>query len=224
MFSSKETKAILKVSDCELMHLRTSNQISAIKKGNAFYYELPNGKTVLDHPVGHKLINWYKQVHKIELNNQPQSTKSISALQSLTIEILLPLYRKYSQLDITYGFTSAELKAYISKYSSKGTAPQLDQHSSCELNKAQKQICDRSGAACDITVPNMPSNTIVRYIVENLNYDRIYYYGKDRPIHVSFSEQPAKHLQVMAESANGRRHPSSKAFGEAAILLAKELK
>jgi hypothetical protein len=223
MFSSKDVKAILKVSDCELMHLRTSNQISAIKKGNAFFYQLPVGKTALDHPVGGRLINWYKEVHEVELNNQPKNSDSIDALQALVVEILLPVYQKYPQLKVTYGFTSAELKTYISKHSPNGTAPSLDQHSSCELNKSQNQICDRSGAACDFIVPNVPSNNLVRFIVANLNYDRIYYYGNEKPIHVSVSEKPLRHLQVMAESHKGRRYPSSKAFGDGAIDLAKEL-
>jgi hypothetical protein len=223
MFSSKEVKAILNVSDCELMHLRTSNQIAAIKKGNSFFYQLPKSKTALDHPLGKKLINWYTQSHAVELDNQPKHSESISALQSLVIEILLPVYRKYPKIEITYGFTSSNLKTYISKHSSNGTAPILDQHASCELNSAQNQICDRSGAACDFIVPGLPSSTLTCFIVENLNYDRVYYYGSDRPIHVSVSKFPIKHLQVMAESESGRRYPSSKAFGAAAIDLAKEL-
>ena len=32
-FTSREMKAIMKISDCELMHLRTSKQLSFIKKG-----------------------------------------------------------------------------------------------------------------------------------------------------------------------------------------------
>ena len=31
-FTSREMKAIMKISDCELMHLRTSKQLSFIKK------------------------------------------------------------------------------------------------------------------------------------------------------------------------------------------------
>ncbi len=36
--SSKETKSLLKISDCKLMHLRLDGKIQFIKKGNAFLY------------------------------------------------------------------------------------------------------------------------------------------------------------------------------------------
>ncbi|MBK8853906.1 MAG: hypothetical protein IPN10_07235 [Saprospiraceae bacterium] len=37
--TSKEAKKILKVSDCQLAHLRMEGKLSFIKKGNAFMYE-----------------------------------------------------------------------------------------------------------------------------------------------------------------------------------------
>jgi hypothetical protein len=36
--SSKDAKAILKVQDCDLMHIRTSGKLKFVKKGNAFLY------------------------------------------------------------------------------------------------------------------------------------------------------------------------------------------
>jgi hypothetical protein len=36
--SSKESKAVLKVQDCDLMHIRTSGKLKFVKKGNAFLY------------------------------------------------------------------------------------------------------------------------------------------------------------------------------------------
>ena len=223
MFSSKEIKGILKVSDCELMHLRISKHLTAVKTGKSYFYDLPANKTVLDHPVGQKLLNWYKTTHQIDICNEPESPSSKIALEKLVLEILLPIYRKYPKLNITYGFTSAILKRHIAKHSPRGTAPNLDQHASCELNNAQNAICDRGGAACDFIVPDVSSSELVRFIVEHLNYDRIYYYGNNRPLHVSNAETPNKHLQLMAESENGRRYPIKKTHGEAALLLAKEL-
>ena len=40
--SSKETKALMKVSDCELMHLRTTGKLKFKKEKNAFYYKQIN--------------------------------------------------------------------------------------------------------------------------------------------------------------------------------------
>ena len=38
--SSKETKKVLKVSDCRLSHLRKDGELVFMKKGNAFLYSL----------------------------------------------------------------------------------------------------------------------------------------------------------------------------------------
>jgi len=38
-YTSKEAKKILKVTDCELKHLRENGKIKATKKGNAFLYD-----------------------------------------------------------------------------------------------------------------------------------------------------------------------------------------
>lgn len=38
-YTSKEAKKVLKVADCELMHLREEGTIKAVKKGIAFMYD-----------------------------------------------------------------------------------------------------------------------------------------------------------------------------------------
>lgn len=38
--SSKEAKKILKVSDCQLAHLRMEGKLPFTKKGNAYLYEI----------------------------------------------------------------------------------------------------------------------------------------------------------------------------------------
>jgi hypothetical protein len=222
-FTSKETKAILGISDCNLMHMRTAGRLKFIKKNNSFLYELPCGASALAHPLGTDLIHWYKNKHKVDINNEPSSVETKQALEMLLGELLLPLQRKFGHLQITYGFTSSALKRYITAKSPAGTAPDIDQHSSCELNTAGNQICSRKGAACDISVEGASMAEVVRYIVTNLNYDRIYYYGTNRPLHISCSSEPTKHLQIMKESEKGRRYPAQKAFREDAITLAETL-
>ena len=87
-----------------------------------------------------------------------------------------------------------------------------------------KQICSRGGAACDFFVEGVATSDIVRFITQRLNYDRIYYYGNNRPLHVSIHlTEPLRHLQVMCESENGRRYPGKKAFGDQAVILAEDL-
>lgn len=221
--SSKEMKAILKVTDCDLMHLRTANKLQFQKKGNAFLYALPSSTSVLSHPMGQQLLNWHQQKHQSNIENAPSTSDSKLALEQLVVEILLPVERKFKRPKITYGFTSPELKRYIAKHSPRGTAPELDQHASCELNSKNNEICKRGGAACDFIIDGMSMAVVVRYILEHLNFDRIYYYGGDRPVHVSVSDEPHKHLQIMQQSENGRRYPSLKGFCNDAIKLAETL-
>ena len=40
--SSKEAKKVLKVSSCELMHLRVSGKLPFKKQGNAYFYQIPD--------------------------------------------------------------------------------------------------------------------------------------------------------------------------------------
>jgi hypothetical protein len=179
--------------------------------------------SVLEVPIGQQLIDWYTTKHDVTLCNKPIQANSILTLENLIIKVLLPVYEKFSSIDITYGFTSAALKKYISTNAPKGTAPTLDQHASCEMNNAHSLICNRGGASCDFIVPNVPTNEVVLFIVENLDYDRIYFYGKDRPLHVSCADDPAKHLQIMSENDKGKRYPSKRKYGSAVIELAREL-
>jgi hypothetical protein len=221
-FSSTEMKKLLKNSDCELMHLRTSGKLKYQRSGNAFLYSLPNEMSLLSHPLGKQLLDWHLNKHPGTLSNIPSADSQLY-LEMLIAEILIPTERKFDALTVTYGFTSSKLAAYIAKHSSSGTAPQLDQHAVCELNSKNNEISKRTGSACDFIVPNQSMAEITRFIVKNLNFDRIYYYGNNRPIHVSISDTPIKHLQIMCESSSGRRYPGTKAFGDNAILLAESL-
>lgn len=38
--TSKEAQKLLKISGCELMHLRTSGKLVFKKQGNAYYYQV----------------------------------------------------------------------------------------------------------------------------------------------------------------------------------------
>ena len=58
LFSSKEFKQLLGVSNCELMHLRVSGKLIFVKKGNSFLYQLEDKKLLLKHPLANQLVNW----------------------------------------------------------------------------------------------------------------------------------------------------------------------
>lgn len=172
-----------------------------------------------------QLIHWYKTKHAIEISNIPTSEQSKIQLDNLVNNILEPINKVLGAVNITYGFTSPELVRYIQKNSPSGTAISLDQHASHEVNLKENRINKRDGAACDFLVKGYEKkmNHVVHFIVNNLNFDKIYYYGKDRPIHVSIGQYQEKHLQVMCISKNGRRYPGKRGFGESAVKLVEEL-
>lgn len=224
LLTSKEIKNCLSITDCELSYLRAYNRLTYEKRGNAFLYNLPSTHSILASPFGNQLLNWHKKKHAIQIENKPLSRKSIAALEKLVWDILIPLERKFSTLTITYGFTSFSLKKIISKHFAENTAPTLDQHSSYEINSVGKPICSRGGAACDFFIENVLASDVVKYITKELDFDRIYYYGRNNPLHVSVNlEESARHLQAMKVSDNGRRYPAEKAHGESAVALAEAL-
>jgi hypothetical protein len=224
LFSSKEFKQLLDVSDCDLMHMRVSGELKFIKKGSAFLYKLHDKKLLLKHPLANQLFNWYQERRDISLDNVPKESESIDSALLMIETVLLPINNEFGDINITYGFVSAELNKYIQKNSSSGTYPSIDQHSASEPNNADNKICKRHGLACDFTISGYEKemDKVMNFIVNNLDFDKIYYYGESRPIHVSVGEKAEKHLQIMNVSDKGRRIPGKKAFGNKAKVLAEE--
>lgn len=171
-----------------------------------------------------QLLNWHQARHQFSDHNTP-SAASERFLVQLTKQILLPLSEHFGSFTITYGFTGPALSRYIQRLSPTGTAPNLDQHACIELNSKGKSICNRPGAACDFTVHGYEErmHLVAQFICQQLSFDKLYFYGRNRPIHISVSDEPLRHLQIMQQSTNGRRYPRKKAFGDNAIALAKEL-
>lgn len=171
-----------------------------------------------------QLLNWYQTKHQFSSQNIP-STESAALLHQLIDTLLLPIATHFGELTITYGFTSPELVRFIQHKSPAGTAPKLDQHACIELNGQGAAICNRPGAACDFIVRGLADqmHLVTQFICQQLSFDKLYFYGRDRPIHLSISEQPLKHLQIMQQSERGRRYPGKKAFGGKVLTLASEL-
>ncbi|WP_445767168.1 hypothetical protein [Rheinheimera sp.] len=171
-----------------------------------------------------QLLNWHRAKHQFAGDNTPLHASKLFLTQ-LTKQILLPVAEHFGNLIITYGFTGPALSRYIQRLSPAGTAPGLDQHSCCELNSKSSLICERQGAACDFIVQGYEDrmHEVAQFICQQLSFDKLYFYGRNRPIHISVSDDQLRHLQVMQQSANGRRYPGKKAFGDNALALAEEL-
>lgn len=58
----------------------------------------------------------------------------------------------------------------------------------------------------DFRVDDEDMEEVARWIMANLPFDRLYVYGRDRPIHVSYSERPAGEAYEM-RTVGERRVP-----------------
>jgi hypothetical protein len=164
----------------------------------------------LDQQCGHNLT--YRQLiecsetqNRLGIKNLPLNPASYNALFDLCTNILDPVIDYFGPIKLTYGFSSHTLTSKIDGR----IAPKLDQHSAHECNRLGNPICDRLGAAVDFIVEDENMLEVAQWIVENTTFDRLYYYGESRPIHLSFSETPVSQITLMIQSSSGRLVPKT---------------
>jgi hypothetical protein len=105
----------------------------------------------------------------------------------------------FGMIRLTYGFCSRELAKEISGR----IAPEIDQHAAHERKSNGAPVCKRLGAACDFLVEDEDMEEVANWVFENTEVDRLYFYGKDRPIHVSYSSTPARQFVAMIATPSG---------------------
>ncbi len=137
------------------------------------------------------------------IDNRPGQRASYEALERLAETVLDPVIDRFGPCVLTYGFSSPAL----SKAIRRGIAPRLDQHAASELNRGGKRICSRVGAAVDFFVEGASTLTIAKWIVSTCAFDRLYFYGPDRPVHVSVGPDESRQVVVMGTRADGRPIP-----------------
>jgi hypothetical protein len=76
-----------------------------------------------------------------------------------------------------------------------------------ELKRNGQPVCCRRGQAGDFLIPGVSSADVALWIVENLPFDRLYFYGEDRPLQVSAGPDESRALMAMLPSASGCRVP-----------------
>ncbi len=140
---------------------------------------------------------------RLKLANIPLRAESYNALHALATQILDPVIDYFGDIRLTYGFSSAALTKHIPAR----IAPELDQHAACEFGRSGKLICGRGGAACDFLVEDEDMREVANWIIANLSFDRLYFYGSARPIHVSFAPEPAGAAYTMQRGPSGRLIP-----------------
>jgi hypothetical protein len=130
-------------------------------------------------------------------------SETYMALEKLAFEALDPVMDHFGRIHLTYGFCSSELAKRIPG----GIAPQVDQHAGHELNSRGQPICGRLGAAADFTVPNRNMLTVAAWIAVNTSFDRLYFYGRDRPLHVSVGPNNKRQVIDVRTRSDGKRIP-----------------
>jgi len=162
----------------------------------------------LDQPCGQHfryrdLVECGETQERLGLTNAPSRAQTYNALRDLAAYILDPAVEYFGSIKLTYGFCSIELGKHITRR----VAHHLDQHASCELRPDGKAICSRGGAACDFIVEDEDMFEVAQWIFENTPVDRIYVYGHNRPIHVSYTQNPSRLIYQMISLPNGKLTP-----------------
>lgn len=175
-------------------------------------YELSPSESIpsLDQACGanftyRDFIECGKTQKRLGVSNVPLNPKTYNALSKLALEVLDPVIDYFGSIELTYGFSSSELAKKIDS----NIAPKLDQHSGHECNKLGIPICDRLGAAVDFYIEDEDMLDVANWIASNTNFDRLYYYGKNRPLHVSVSEAPVKQITLMLTYGEGKKIPKA---------------
>ncbi len=136
-------------------------------------------------------------------SNLPGNPDSYTALLDLARFVIDLVIDYFGMITPTYGFCSRELVKAIPGRS----APKLDQHAAHELNTLKQPICPRLGAAVDFIVPDENMREVAEWIVEHAPLDRLYFYGENRPLHVSYGPEQKRELLEMLPGPIGRRVP-----------------
>jgi DNA phosphorothioation-associated putative methyltransferase len=135
--------------------------------------------------------------------NVPRTADTFNALSDLALFVLDPVIEYFGMVKLTYGFCSPALAKNI-----RGRiAPDLDQHAGHEFKKNGRHVCSRLGAACDFLVEDEDMREVAHWVAENTPFDRLYFYGRDRPIHVSYGPQHSREFVEMITSDGGRLVP-----------------
>jgi DNA phosphorothioation-associated putative methyltransferase len=141
----------------------------------------------------------------VQIPNVPVQHDTYNAYVDLCRFILDPLIDYFGGIRLTYGFCSAGL-AKVIKAGRRGIEPSIDQHSAHERNGRGKLICDRGGAAVDFIVADEDMREVADWIANHLPFDRLYFYGNKRPLHVSYGPEHTR-AYIDIEERNGRRIP-----------------
>jgi hypothetical protein len=173
-------------------------------------FELKRAPTIpdLDDPCGayltfRQLIECGETQAYTGLANRPEQPDSYTALLELALRVLDPVIDYFGMIRLTYGFCSPPLARQIPGR----IDPKRDQHAAHERNRYGHPVCDRLGAAVDFLIEDENMLEVAQWIATHTPFDRLYFYGADLPIHVSFGPNHDRQIVRMAMTTSGRRVP-----------------
>jgi DNA phosphorothioation-associated putative methyltransferase len=140
---------------------------------------------------------------RLGIKNLPLNPATYNAIYALATQILDPVIEYFGGIRLTYGFCSAELGKHIKAR----VAPKLDQHAGCERNLSGNLICDRGGVSCDFVVKDENMREVADWMIKHTPFDRLYFYGKDQPVHVSAGPLQSRLAVELAKGPSGRLLP-----------------
>jgi hypothetical protein len=132
------------------------------------------------------------------IDNIPKEKDTFLGMQLLCKTILDPVEENFGKIILTYGFASKQLTKFINK----NIYPKLDQHSGYEKDKKGNYLCSRLGQSVDFYILKKNSKNIAQWIINNILFDRLYFYGDERPIHVSVGPDNKKQIVKMLKINN----------------------
>lgn len=135
--------------------------------------------------------------------NLPLEEESWGALAELATTLLDPLVERFGAVTLTYVFAGP----WLARRVPGRVAPSLDQHASFERTRTGRRVCERGGAAADLCVADVDARTLARFITTTLPFDRLYFYGEDRPLHVSVGPQKSRTVYALLVGKSGQRFP-----------------
>jgi len=138
---------------------------------------------------------------------QPESYTAFVELATAFVElaehVLDPVIDYFGMIRLTYGFCSPQLAKQIPGR----IDPKLDQHAAHEKNRLGTPICSRLGAAVDFIVDDEDMQEVAQWVLTNTPFDRLYFYGEDKPIHISYGPNQDRQVVRMIPGKGGRLVP-----------------
>lgn len=139
--------------------------------------------------------------------NLPETLPALQALNQLILDPVIDHFGR-ERFRLTYGFCSSDLRKFLEQkdpvtgLKNGRVAPNLDQHMAHEVKKTGKYYCDRLGASCDFYITNLETCQVIDWILQQkLPFDSLYFYGNDRPLHISYG--PRNKRDIWAFTATG---------------------